>query len=61
MKNDKNLNRSKAAERKAKALEALDKIQKKSVSEGKDKITLEEINRIISEVREENKSPDENA
>ncbi len=51
MKNDKNLNRNRAAESKVKALAALDKIQKKSVSEGKDKLTLEEINKIIADVR----------
>jgi protein-disulfide isomerase-like protein with CxxC motif len=51
MKKEKNMDRTRARERKAKALAALDEIQKKSVSEGKDKMTLEEINRIIADVR----------
>jgi len=52
---DETLEDTVSAVRKAKAINALKKMQEISVSLGNDKMTLEEINRIIKDVRGKNK------
>jgi antitoxin (DNA-binding transcriptional repressor) of toxin-antitoxin stability system len=53
--NDETLEDTVSAVRKAKAINAMKKMQEISVSLGNDKITLEEINIIIKNSREKNK------
>jgi len=50
---DRDLEENLAAIRQAKALQAVRKIQMQSIENGTNKMTLEEINREISEVRKE--------
>ena len=53
--NDETLEDTISAVRKAKAVNAMRKMQEISVSLGNDKMTLAEINKIIKETREKNK------
>jgi antitoxin (DNA-binding transcriptional repressor) of toxin-antitoxin stability system len=53
--NDETLEDTISAFRKAKAINAMKKMQEISVSLGNNKMTLEEINTIIKDVREKNK------
>lgn len=54
--NDETLEDTVAAVRKAKAINAMKKMQELSVSVGNDTMTLEEINTIINKVRKKNKA-----
>jgi hypothetical protein len=53
--NDETLEDTVSAVRKAKAINAMKKMQEISVSLGNDKMTLDEINTIIKSVREKHK------